>query len=185
MGGILRPFLTETPPEGTYSGYHQPLGNKNDADCLVLQELGDNAELTSNRETLDYVVADEQLVSLPAFVSNSLTMAAQLRGIQVVRSFQGPSANNRAENTGTYGELEQLKSFMDEADYKSPVFVTSGHNIGNILRQAKLVEINGIIVPPDLPHSFDIHSGQVWTKHRLLWALTSRLRIARLIAKGH
>jgi hypothetical protein len=176
-------------PEGTLSGRCSPIGDVADGNCLVVQELGSDPDLRSNRDIVDYVYTEgnERLASLPKFVSGSIAQILRGRGHgnEIVLAFEGPSATNRGENLGTYGELRQYADYSTKhGRYNRPIFVTSGYNMGNIWRQARLLGIGGII-PPNLPRSFDIHSDQLWTKHWALWALTSKLRLHLLEAEGH
>jgi hypothetical protein len=156
--------------------------------CLALLEFTPNANLRPNRLLLDFISADEQLMSLPAFVSASLKSAAQRRGIQVIRSFDGTSARGVKENLGTFGELYLLKQYMKTDGHDSVVGITDGHNIGNVKRQADKIGVPNFVIPPDLPHAFDLKALmylQPWTAMWPAWAITARLRQMLLERNGH
>jgi len=175
-------------PEGTISGIHRPVGNIREADCVIMQEFGSDPELETNQAIIDYVLLSETICTLPLFVSGSLAVALQARGARanVVHTFEGPSAEGMQENTGTFGELEQFKEARNPIAHARPALVTNGHNVGNILRQAGILEIDeGMIVPEGLPRNFDWRSNQIWTKHKALWMPGAILRDPMLRARGH
>jgi hypothetical protein len=180
-----------TLPEGTISGNYQPVGNVEAADCVLAQEFGSDPELRTNQAIIDYVLGSERLRSLPMFVSGSLAAVLRQRRADenIVYTFQGPSAANLEENLGTYGELSQFRQQRDPTDHAQPVLITNAHNVGNILRQARLLEVDeGMIVPEGLPRNFDWRSakhGQLWTAHPALWAMGAVPRHLLLRAKGH
>jgi len=137
--------------------------------------------------------ADERLVMLPKFVSKSLVKELERRGHgdTIVHVFRGPSAAFMSENTGTFGELEEYAAYRREHPgmCDRPALVTNNYNIGNILRQAKILGVDeGMIVPERLPRNFDLLSLvylQPWTAHRLLWMLGAVPRDYLLKRKGH
>jgi hypothetical protein len=93
--------------------------------------------------------------------------------------------------TGTLGELKQYKAEREAnpGAYDRPALLTNNRNVGNILRQAKILGVDeGIIVPDKLPRNFDIRSllyGQPWTASELLWRLGAGPRDYLLKRKGH
>jgi len=186
--------MIEHAPKGTFTGIHPPLGEAGDGNCVIVQELGSDPTLRSNQEIVDFLLADERLRPLPLFVSGSIAKEIARRKAEnpslpigpVVLAFEGPSADNRHENLGTYGELAQYRAvtYLHPREYDKPVLVTSGYNVGNVVRQAGLLDID-VIVPARLPRSFDWRSKQLWTKAWPLWALTSHWRIHRLKRHGH
>jgi hypothetical protein len=183
-------------PEGTLSGHHSAVGTIALADCVIVQELGSDAGLKSNVDIVDHLFAEEQegLLSLPMFVSNSLAQVVRDRAdelhktVNIVHVFEGESAAGLSENLGTYGELSQFIENNDvehQGPFLHPAFITSAYNIGNILRQANLLGIDGF-APDNLPRTrFDWHSKQLWTKNLVLWALTSPIRIRQLRKEQH
>jgi hypothetical protein len=175
-------------PEGTLSGVHQQVGESRDANCALMLEFGSDPDLYTNGAIAERLLLDEGLRSLPLFVSGSLKRALEERGaiVDIVHSFQGPSAGNFQENLGTFGELEQFRDNRDPEEHSRPVVITNGHNVGNVLRQAGILGIReGMIVPPRLPRNFDRRSKQVWTKGKLPWLLGALPRHLMLLGTGH
>lgn len=174
-------------PEGTLTGRYTPIGDVLDADSVIVQEFSPDAALIPNQDIMQRLVGDNHLRHLPQLVSGSLARALEREGQneRIVHVFDGPSADNHGENLGTYGELEQYKEYANQVGYERPAIVTSAYNALNIVRQAGKLGITGIIVPPNLPRSFDSRSPQLWTKNHLLWATLAPVRIGMLALKGH
>jgi len=181
--------LFERLPAGTFSGHTDEVGDVAHANCAVIQELTSDGSLRPNQEILDYAADKLTLSRLPIAASHSLVPGLQERDLagQIVLTFLGPSADNMGENTGTYGEVLQYKQFaVANPQYNRPLFISSAYNIGNILRQARLLKVPDIAAPDDLPRThFDWRSDQLWTKNWALWALTAKLRIEILKHNRH
>lgn len=179
--------LCSSVPDGTYDGKPQPIGDLALADSISLQEFGSDGTLASNLASIEYVFTgpySEKLEALPIYVSHSIyeVLQKQRRANRVAEVYQGPSARNFTENTGTYGEAIQLKAMLGRDQLHHPALVTSGFNAGMIYEQGRQLGIDAII-PPDLPRVFDRRSSQLWTKSRVAWMATTQLRIALLRAK--
>jgi hypothetical protein len=174
-------------PEGTFTGRFQTIGNVQDADCVLVQEFTPDPSLIPNRDIVRRLIEDRHLKHLPQLVSGSIAIGLERMGQneRVVHVFSGTSADNRGENLGTYGELEQYKEYADNAGYERPALITSGYNVGNIVRQAGKLGIANVIVPPNLPRSFDSRSPQIWTRNRILWSVFALPRVGALALKGH
>lgn len=181
-------------PEGTISGHYPPTPDESlvQADSIVVQELGSDPRLTSNLQIVDRLdlLLTEPNVPLedyPLFVSGSIAKILKRReenngvAYNVEQVFEGSSADNHGENLGTYGELQQFR----ESGRERPIFVTSGYNVGNIVRQANKLGITEGMVPRDLPRRFDSRSEQLWTKNHALWVIGAVPRIGLLALKGH
>jgi hypothetical protein len=185
--------MSEHLPQATLSGRHPAVGDLTEANAVLLMEFGSDPELASNVALLDYIAANGGLQSLPMFVSRSLadTVAARGWNGEIVQVFQGPSAAGVHENTGTFGELSQYASArrVYPGQYDRPALVHNGHNVGTVLRQAGILGFAGdVIVPPGLPHNFDVRSlrhGQPWTAHWLAWVATAHVRDHLLRHRGH
>jgi hypothetical protein len=177
-------------PPGTINARHEVIGDSG----LVEVRAGLEFSHRSNRFPVGSpnlaiaarMAEDQQLIELPIIASQ--TVADGLRqvtpGIQVTKVFDGPSAKGLQENTGTYGELEQLKRFMFAHDYRSVALYSSAYNIGNIIRQSGLLGLD-IVVPPNMPRGFDRHSDQLWTQNWFFWTALAVPRIRSLRRSGH
>ncbi len=184
---VGREFVLHASPEGSINGKYPIVGVRDDIGCVVLQEFGSDPGLRPNREIIEYYCCQKPIQGYPLFASASIAsvLPRYTPEARLVGSFEGVSATNRGENLGTFGELQQLVDYMREKGIKgSPLLISSAYNMGNILRQAGVLGIDPITLA-GYPGSFDPRSKQLWTKHRLAWVLTSRLRVAVLRAKGH
>lgn len=146
------------------------LANLRIAECIIRDQ---EADITSGRPVRP-IAASRTIVNALDYLD---------RPTDDILVFSGPSAKGVRENTGTFGELQQLKASMDENGYSRAALYTVAQNIGNAARQAFIVGLD-FAVPPDLPKAFN-SSGQLWTRNRFLWAASSPLRIALLRSKGH
>jgi hypothetical protein len=180
-------------PDGTYTGRPKTVGNIALADSVTMHEVTDDPNRLTNQSLVEFVYSNEQLRDLPKFVSGSIAMAirAGKRSMENVHVFEGPSAKGASENTGTYGELRQLRDYRADnpKEFRNTVVVTLGQNAGNIMRQSQLddLQLTGLIVPPNLPRRFGFGSPfkQWWTSNWLAWVVSSRLRISILKRNKH
>lgn len=183
----LREFVQNPSPEGTISGFYPLRNDGKQIGAVVLHEFGSNPGLRPNQQIVDhYEGMDKSIRELPLFVSGSIAEILRTRNLKgPTFVFNGQSATNLGEGLGTFGELAQLYEQTRTGEIEGKILVISqAYNIPNILRQAALLRLP-VATQKGYPTSFDMGSNQLWTKHWALWALSSRLRIAILRAKGH
>ena len=162
---------------GSFSGNYSPQGNVAEADCVIGHEFAYRENGFGNVNELLAEFIANRFSHLPLFLNHNI--AGAIHTIDPVITpeaiFSGKSVDYTANSgEGTWGELMQARSLMNEQKFNKPVLVAQAYHVGRIVLQAKLLDMEPI-APEGLPADFDPESEQIWTRGPIAWAIREAL----------
>ena len=176
--------------KGSFSGRYEPRGEPGEADSIALIEFA----VPQSPESIGAIHKTEvevlralfrarsELSGAPIFANrfSAAYMATTIPELPVQIFQVAASSSFAAENTGTWGELQQVY----EAGYRHPLLIGQAFHIGRVAMQAEKMGLDPI-VPPGLPREFDAHSSQPFTRHWLTWVVGEFVGAPVLRRAGH
>ena len=164
-------MLRQLYPTGTFTGNYQPSGDIEQADSLIVFTFGfgpNQSPGASNESLADFAVGLRQNLGSIALLATKEVSLAINEPIDLV--MDSDLVGWSGVGTGTWGELQQAKQFLDQNNLDRTIVVAQSYHVGRVAAQAAKLDIDPI-VPEGLPSNFTPNSIQSWTRNRLQWTI--------------
>jgi len=150
-------------------GFYEASTDTDRADIVVAHSFGTlTGETSVNRLLAD--LALDQADGRPVAADRTLVNAIPDGDKHFDLVVEGPITNLVGQGVGTYGVLEQVRTFMEGRDLKLALMIAQRRHVGRVMLQAKRLGINSI-APANLPSQFEPGSMQLGTRSSAEWLM--------------